>query len=148
VNVPFKQQSEIALQFSALLLALFNTGHIAAQQSTVNPLPPGAIKLPAGTLPIDPAKLTASISESYYHPDDLSGLDCKVSVDWSSLLNGLKAADAEKRLKILQSITIHSQANRDKRVEVTFDWGTESLDTKEQLENGLKQMIGGFYQMY
>jgi hypothetical protein len=49
---------------------------------------------------------------------------------------------------MLQGTKIHSQAVRGQKTEITFDWLAGVPDTKDQLEDSIKQMVGGFYQMY
>jgi hypothetical protein len=102
----------------------------------------------AGTLPYDPAVVAAAINDSYYHPDAISGLDCTISVDWPTFFSALKVNLAADRLKAIQGLKIRSQAKREKKPEVSFEWADGSLDNKEQFEDGLKQMVEGFYQMY
>jgi len=92
--------------------------------------------------------VTAAIRDSYYHPDEMHGLDCAISVDWRAFFSALKLNPAADRLKAIQNLKIRSQAVREKKPEVTFEWAGGSLDTKEQLENGLKETLDGFYQVY
>jgi hypothetical protein len=106
------------------------------------------ISLHPGTLPVDPRVFTTAIRDSYYHPDDLSELDCAVSIDWSAFFSALKLNVPAGRLKAIQNVKIRVKGGRDKLPEFTFDWAGASLDTKQQLEDGVKQIIGGFYQMY
>jgi hypothetical protein len=96
----------------------------------------------------DAAKVAAAIRASYYHPDELSGLDCDVSVDWEKLFTGMKVTVPPERLRIIQAVKVRSRATRGKRTEVDFNWSGETLDTKDQVEDGFRQMLGGFYQMY
>lgn len=81
--------------------------------------------LPTGSLPIDPAKLVQSVSDSYYHPDELESLDCTVGVDWSVVLASIKTEDTQSRLKILHDLRIRSQASRGKLPDITFDWSSK-----------------------
>jgi len=120
---------------------------VAQQPATTSPQS-GTTRLPAGTLSYDPAILAAAVRDSYYHPDEMSGLDCTVSVKWPSFFNALKLNPAADRLKAIQNLKIRSRATREKKPEVTFEWAGGSFDTKEQLEDGLKQVLGGFYQLY
>jgi hypothetical protein len=132
-----------ALVISSLFFA---TASLLAQQ--VDKPPPDKISLPPGTLPFDPSVFTTAIRDSYYHPDDLSELDCAASIDWSAFFNALKLNVPPDRLKAIQSVKIRVKAGRDKIPEFTFDWAGTSLDTKQQLEDGIKDIVGGFYQMY
>ena len=86
--------------------------------------------------------------ESYYHPDDLSSLDCMVTVDWASLFKALKQTPAADRMLELRGLKTHSQASRGKMAQLTFDWSGGTLDNKDQIEASMKQMVNGFYQMY
>jgi hypothetical protein len=133
------------LLVSLLLIGCVN---LSAQQPTNLPSPPKTLQLPSGTLPLDPAKFSSSIRDSYYHPDQLSGLTCNVSVDWSALFSALKQPVPADRMAALQGLIVHSQATRGKIADLTFDWAAGTIDAKEQMEGSLKQMIGGFYQMY
>jgi hypothetical protein len=140
-------QTSIMLRHVILAsLLILGADVLLAEQSTAPA--PDTIKLPAGSLPYDPAKVAASIRDSYYHPDQLTSLDCDLSIDWRALFDSLKQNVGSDRFKTIQALKINSKAARGKSPELTFDWAGGSLDTKEQLENGLKQMVGGFYQMY
>ena len=122
--------------------------HSIAQSSAQQVMSPEKITIPSGSLPIDPEKFIKSVSDSYYHPDDLEALDCDVSIDWSGLLGSMKVADVEARLAILNKLQVRSRAIRGKTPDITFDWNQGSLSTKDQMEGGFKQMISSFYQMY
>jgi hypothetical protein len=135
------------LQRALVLSCLFlTTAGLFAQQMD-KPASAG-IALPPGTLPANPDTFTAAVRASYYHPDDLSSLDCAVSIDWSAFFNALKLNVPAERLKAIQSVKIRVKGDRDKLPEFTFDWAEASLNTKEQLESGIKDIVGGFYKMY
>jgi hypothetical protein len=134
------------LLFVSLLVLSANM--LVAEKPTTTSPKPATIQLPAGTLPVDPAKLAAGIRGSYYHPDKLSSLDCTLSIDWPTFFTSLKSSPSEDRLKVLQGVKIRSRAARGKSPEITFDWAAGPLNSSEQFENGLKQMLGGFYQIY
>jgi hypothetical protein len=110
--------------------------------------PTQTIALPKGSLPIDSAKTVAAINSSYYHPDDLAQLNCDVSVNWDSMFKSLKLEVPADRLKIIQGLKLRSQAARGKAPEFAFDWTTGSVENKQQVEDGFKQMISGYYEMY
>ncbi len=78
----------------------------------------------------------------------MSGVNCTISVDWPAFFNAVKLNPAPDRLKAIQNLKIRSEAARGKSPKVTFEWAGGSLDNKEQLEDGLKQVLGGFYQVY
>lgn len=130
----------------AALLLVCPLCSLAQQRPPVSSPTPDTIK-PA-TLPLDSAKLITEVRASYYHPDELSGLDCKVSIDWPAFFAALKTTVPADRLKALQGLTTHVQTTRGKMAEFTFDWAGGVLDKKEEMEAGIKQMVGGFYQMY
>jgi hypothetical protein len=96
----------------------------------------------------DSKALAKNLLESYYHPDHLSSISCDVSIDWPALFQAVKADVHPERLAALQGLKIRSKAVRGQAPQLTLDWGDKSLDTKEQMENGLKDMIGGFYRAY
>lgn len=130
----------------AALLIVCTLNLVAQQRPSVSSPIPDNIK--PGTLPLDPAKVVTEVRSSYYHPDELSGLDCKVSIDWSALFAAFKTTVPADRLKALQGLTTRVQTTRGKIPDFTFDWSGGVLDKKEQMEAGIKQMVGGFYQMY
>jgi hypothetical protein len=105
-------------------------------------------QIPVKSLPFDPQKLAASINGSFYRPDQLSGLQCAVSVDWAGFYNGLKIKVPEARLHAIDGVQIHYTAIRNKTPDVTFNWVNGEPDTRDQLEGGIKQIVGGFYQTY
>ena len=105
-------------------------------------------KIPIHGLPFDPAKLATSIRESYYHPDELTGIDCTASIDWAEMFKTMKIEAPGDRLKVLQGMTMKVHAVRDKPTELQFAWGGDEPSNRANLEAGAQQMIGGFYQMY
>jgi hypothetical protein len=133
-----------------LLLSLLVLGPnlFAAQEQSPASQKSGTIKLPAGTLPYDPAVVAAAIRDSYYHPDKMSALECAVSVNWPAFFSAAKLNLSEDRLSAIQGLKIRSRAARDKKPEITFEWSRGTFDNKEQFEDGLNQIVGGFYQMY
>jgi hypothetical protein len=131
-----------------LSLVLAGAALLSAQELATTPPKNGSTAVSTSTLPTDPVKLAAAVNASYYHPDELSSIGCTVSVDWPSFFGALKVNPAADRLAALQGLKIHSRAVRGKTPEVTFDWAGGPLDTKEQLEGGMRQTMGGFYQMY
>lgn len=132
--------------FFATLL-VFGSHRLVAQQHNVTH-PSSAIKLPLGTLPIDDVTFRNDVTESYYHPDDLSELDCSVAIGWDELFKAINQKLPADRLLVLRGLNVQSRAVRGKVPELTFDWGGGSLDTKDQVEASMRQMVGGFYQMY
>jgi hypothetical protein len=147
-NVAFRVQTS-CMHFRLILpILLLSSVALASQQPTNTSTTTGQSGTTNVTLPADPAKLLEVIRDSYYHPDDLSSLDCAVSVDWVAFFGSSKVSLSDDRMKVLQGLKVHSHALRGKPTELTFDWSAGLLTTKDQMESGLKQMVGGFYQMY
>jgi hypothetical protein len=132
-----------------LILILVSGGNFLVGQQPATPSPKSeTTNSPAGILPYDAATMTAAIRGSYYHPDEMSGLDCTISVDWPAFFGALKLNPAADRLKAIENLKIRTQAARGKKPEVTFEWAGGALNNREQFEDGLKEMLGGFYQVY
>jgi hypothetical protein len=123
---------------------------LAAQQTpaTSSTSTEKSTKIPVKGLPVDAIKVLTAMKESYYRPDDLSGLGCTVSLDWGAFFTAMKQTPSPDRLKALQAMKIHSDAVRGQKTKFTFDWSGGTLDTKDQLEGGVEKMVGGFYDMY
>ncbi len=96
----------------------------------------------------DSSKLAGAVNGSFYHPDGLSGIQCTVAMNWSDFYNALRVKVPEERMHEIEGLQIHSTAFRGKAVELTFDWLNGPVDTKDQLEGGMKQIVGGFCQTY
>lgn len=143
-----QEENCLMTRMQLILLLVFGANLTFAQQLPTSTTNAQVAVLPQGSLPYDPAKVAESIRGSYYHPDDLAGLDCSVSVDWTTLFSAMKATVPADRMKVLQGLKIRSHAMRGKVPELTFDWSGGPLDTKDQVEGGFKQMASGFYQMY
>jgi hypothetical protein len=127
---------------------------LVAQSSTgANPsvtLSQGASVGTTTTLPLDSVGLLAAIRSSYYHPDNLAGMDCYASVDWQKFFAAMKIDAPADRMKAIQDIRIRVHSERDKKPELSFEWPAGPLDNaaKTQMEDGLKQMVAGYFQMY
>ncbi len=119
-----------------------------AQQTAQTAHSAAPARAPASTLPRTSTELSSVIDASYYHPDNLTLMDCDVSVDWDAFYRAVKLTVPEDRLRILKGAKIHSRAVRGMPVELRFDWAGETMPGQEQIESGMKQMVGGFYQMY
>lgn len=98
--------------------------------------------------PIDLAKIKSGLAGSYYHPDDLTGIDCSATVGWASALKQVKAPTSEERMKLLEAMTVAVRARRGKMAEVIFGWPAGELADKQVVEDTDRQMLYGFYQMY
>jgi hypothetical protein len=100
----------------------------------------------AQSAPQDPAKVFEAVKGSYYHPDALPGLECDVTIDWPAFLQQLKApADGAKAF---EGLKMRSHALRDQPATVDFDWNGSTSGGSDQIQDGVRKMIAGFYQMY
>ncbi len=134
--------------FVLLPVALGVCVAIAQDQPKTSPLS-DSDKKPVHNLPIDPVKLANAVRDSYYHPDNLSVLECNVSLDWSGILRAMKIDDPEpERMKILEGLKVRTRATRNKATDVTLTWSGGDPPGKERIEGGIKQMVSGFYQIY
>lgn len=79
-------------------------------------------KIPISSLPMDPEKLLTAVNGSFYHPDDLTGVQCAVSLDWKSFFSSLKVKVPEARMQALNGLQIHYSAQRNRRPELNFNW--------------------------
>jgi hypothetical protein len=134
-------------RFLIFFFALCATS-LSAQQAVEAATVSGTVVFPVQNLPYDPAKVALAVDASFYHPDDLTSLDCTLSIDWPAFFNALKMVAPADRLKVLAGLKIKSRAVRAKVPEFTFDWTSGTLDTSEQFVSSFKQKMGGFYQMY
>ena len=107
-----------------VLILVLSANLLVAQETATPQAKSGTTKLPASTLPYDPAIVATAIRGSYYHPDDMSGLNCTISVDWPAFFGALKMNLAADRMKAIQNLKIQSQADRGKIPKVTFEWTT------------------------
>ncbi len=120
-----------------------------AQDEPNPPAKPEASKAAAPAPLPESAKLNADIRASYYHPDDLPGLNCSVSLDWPGFFKALQMDPPPEKLKAMQGLVVRARAPRAKAAKLTFEWaGGQPPDGGDQLESGLKKMVSGFYQVY
>ena len=131
----------------ALSLLSLGAASLIAQQPAVSAPTPDGLK-PSSTFPLDPAKYASLVRDSYYHPNQLSGLNCNVSVDWAALFASLKTSVPPERLKAVQGLVAHVQSSPSKIPTITFDWTAGVINEKDQMESSIRQMVSGFYQMY
>lgn len=115
---------------------------------TAKPKDAVTTQTPPKVIALGSEKLAASINGSFYHPDDLAGIQCAVAINWSDFYNAAKVKVPEERLHVIEGVQIHSTAVRNKTPELTFSWLNGQLDTKDQLESGIQEIVGGFYQSY
>jgi hypothetical protein len=100
-------------------------------------------------LPIDPDKLADAVRESYYHPDNLSVLECNVSFDWSGVLRALHIDDLEpEQGKVIDGLKVRTRAVRNAAPETTLTWSGGNPPDKDRIETGIRQTISSFYQIY
>ena len=133
---------------SVFFLLFVGASLLSAQQPASAPAKSADAPIPIKNPPLDPDRVAKDLNGSYYHPDKLNTLDCTLAVDWSAFFKALKVQVPEERMKTIQGLKINSHAVRGKLPELTFGWTAGEIDTKDQLEEGLKRMVGGFYQMY
>jgi hypothetical protein len=141
--------AECAVRRAILIsLVILAANLLFAQQADTSSPSSKATGTPSGNGPPDAETMAAAIRNSYYHPDELAVLNCAVSINWPAFFAATKVNPPPERLKAIQGLSIQSHAVRGKSTSITFDWTGGALADKEQLENGIKQMLGGFYQMY
>jgi hypothetical protein len=117
-----------------------------SQQPATGALPP---LTPRWTLsPGDLAKIEAGINAAYYHPDDLSRLDCQATIGWAEVAKQLQQAAPEDRLKALDGMRAEIRAERGKEAEINISWQSGTPTNSMTLENSTRQMLTGFFQMY
>src|SRR5579872_4406238 len=87
------------------------------------------IAVPLCAQPVDRAKLFSDIDASYYHADDLAGLECGVALDFASVLKQMGRKDTDAAMKVLSAVTT-------------------DFPGRESIESGFRQMFAVFFQMY
>lgn len=133
---------------SVLSLLLLTATISGAQQAATTTPKSGPTASSVDALPRDPAKMAVLIDASYYRPEELSSVDCDISMDWAALFTAMKQTPPPDRLVALQALKIHSHAVRGREDQITFDWPDAEIAGKDQIEGGLKQTLSGYYQMY
>jgi hypothetical protein len=94
-------------------------------------------------------KLADAVRESYYHPDNLSILECNVSFDWSGVMRALHIDDVEpEQGKIIDGLKVRIRAARNAAAETTLNWSGGDPPNKDRIETGIRQLISSFYQIY
>lgn len=128
------------------VLLLVASGAVFAQQPDAKTKDRTA---PAAALSPENQKLADRIKASYYHPDTLPGLACTVQVDWKTFLQQLGTPTTDEILKKFDGFHIKVKALRGEKAQVSFVWdGNNVPATAEQLQEGMKQILQGFYQQY
>jgi hypothetical protein len=138
------------IMLSRILLTVFLVGAVCAdaQQASHVAEKSTPAKTSVSSLPKTSAELAKVINASYYHADGLAVVDCDVAVDWPTFYRTLRMEVPAERVRVLEGLKMHTRAVRGMPVDVRFDWGGQTLSGQDQIESGMKQMIGGFYQMY
>lgn len=93
-------------------------------------------------------KLTAKIIASYYHPDNLPGLECDLTPDWPGFFNSTKMMVSQDQAQAMEALKIHVRTVRDETPEITFNWTRGKIAGADKVEALLRQTITQFYQVY
>ncbi|HEX8713334.1 MAG TPA: hypothetical protein VF730_15745, partial [Terracidiphilus sp.] len=107
----------------------------------------GPLKTPQN-LSRDAVKLTEKINSSYYHPDNLNGLECDVTPDWPGFFNSTKMMVSQDQAQSMEAAKTHVRAVRDETPQITFDWTKGKIAGADKVEAMLRQTINQFYQVY
>jgi hypothetical protein len=130
------------------VFVLLAAGVAVAETTPVKSPAPAESRAQVKELPIDPQKLAGKINGSFYHPDQLSEVECSATVDWTAFFTSLNAKVPDERTRALEGMQLHYIAARNMKPKVTFGWVNGQPDTAGQLQDGLTQMVSGFYQIY
>jgi hypothetical protein len=112
--------------------------------SQTGPAPGAASK----TLNADAVKITDKILASYYHPDNLPGLECDVTPGWTDFFNSTRMTVTQDQAHQMEALKIHVRALRDATPEISFNWTQGKLANADQVEALLRRTITQFYQIY
>lgn len=141
-------QTGIMLGKVALFQILLSFALLGAQQP-VAPTQDGPGSEPSGPrLSAQAKELTAQVLGSYYHPDKLPGLECQVTPNWPAFFASAKVEVPPGSMEPIEALKIQVRTLRDQTPEFTFDWTKGRPSNANQIEASLKQMIGGFYDIY
>jgi hypothetical protein len=148
-------QTGIMLGKFALTQALLGVALLGAQQPVTPPqIGDGAGPQTSDTGPAnkklsaEAEKLTAKVLDSYYHPDNLPGLECDVTPDWPAFFLSAKVTAPPDSMKTIEALKIHVRALRDQTPTLVFNWPQGRPADAGQVEASLKQIIGGYYAIY
>ena len=132
----------------AFMQALLGSALLGAQQPAA-PTQNGPKAGPPDTRLSAQAKaLTAKVLDSYYHPDKLPGLECDVTPDWRAFFASANVVVPPDSMQAIRALKVHVRTLRDETPEFTFDWTRGRAMNAGQIEASLRQMIGGFYDVY
>ena len=126
------------------VLLLFNISLLSAQEHAVS----SATVIGAGEPPVAGSasgNLSRDVDASYYHPDMLAGMACKVVVDFEGLLKQVQSSSDTAKF---DGAAITVAAMRGQSPTTNVSWPNPAPAGKEPIESGVKQMLGGFFQMY
>jgi hypothetical protein len=128
---------------AALLLASFHSlaGQDPAKATASDPAA-------AASPQLDLLGLATAIRGSYYHPDDLTSLDCAVEVDWDALATQLKSAAVRDGIDAVKKARIKVHAERSSETRVDVDWPPDDGGNREVLEEGMRKALSGFFKIY
>lgn len=141
-------QTGIMLGKVALIQALLGSALLGAQQPGAPPQNAPGSGPPGATLSAQAEKLTAKVLESYYHPDNLPGLECDVALDWPAFFASANVAAPSDSMRAIEALKVHVRELRGQTPSLAFDWTQGRSPNASQIEASLKQMIGGFYDVY
>lgn len=89
--------------------------------------------------------LAREVDASYYHPDALRGIACNVVVDFESLLKPVQSSSETAKF---DGVAITVAARRGQSPTIDVSWPNPAPAGKDPIESGVKQMLGGFFQIY
>lgn len=96
----------------------------------------------------DAKKLSDKILGSYYHPDNLSGLECNVTSNWPEFFKSNNMMVTQDQAQALEALNIHVRAVRDEAPQIRFDWTRGKIPGADKVEALLRRTITQFYQVY
>lgn len=132
----------------ALMPVVLGAMMLAAQQPAA---PSQAGRAPGAAnqaLNAEAARLTEKILASYYHPDNLPGLECDVTPGWSDFFHSTRMTLPQDQAQDMEALKIHVRAPRDETPEITFNWTQGKIANSKQVEELLRRTINQFYQVY
>lgn len=149
VDIPgCAMQTGIMLGKVALMQALLGSALLGAQQPAAHTQNGPGAGPPDSGLSTQAKALTAKVLDSYYHPDNLPGLECDVTPDWPAFFASAKVAVPANSMKAIGGLKVHVRTLRDQPPEFAFNWTEGRAANADQIEASLKQMVSGFYDVY
>ncbi len=83
-------QNAVTHRAIVILLIVLAANLLSAQQAGPTSAESKTTAIPSGAGPSDPAAMATAIRNSYYHPDEISGLGCAISVNWTAFFAATK----------------------------------------------------------